>query len=159
VAPTFIMQTKPKPKECANPECNNMFTPRFKTTEKYCCYKCATDCIVKHKGNPTIVDLKRTEIKRDPNYKIPRRSKKGQKQDRIYTARRIVFLKENPVCFIDGCKRKATTVEHTQGRVGKNYLDESTWKPCCLEHNLELETNPELSKKYQRSKIHGGKKE
>ena len=39
------------------------------------------------------------------------------------------------------------------------YLDERFWKPCCLAHNLELENNPELSKKYQLSKIHHGKKE
>lgn len=153
------MQTKPKPKQCGNPDCDNMFTPKFKTTEKYCSYKCATDCIVKHKGNnPKPWDLKRTPIKKDPNYRIPKRSKKKQKQDRIYTARRIVFLKENPVCFIDGCNKPANTVEHTAGRIGDNYLDESTWQPCCLEHNLELEDNPELSKKYQVSKIHGGKK-
>ena len=38
------------------------------------------------------------------------------------------------------------------------YLDIRFWKPCCLAHNLELENNPELSKKYQLSKIHGGKK-
>lgn len=38
------------------------------------------------------------------------------------------------------------------------FLDVRFWKPCCLEHNLELENNPELSKQYQLSKIHGGKK-
>ena len=41
---------------------------------------------------------------------------------------------------------------------GKNFLDESTWRPCCAPHNLELENNSELSNEYQLSKISGGKK-
>jgi hypothetical protein len=38
-------------------------------------------------------------------------------------------------------------------------IDERFFAPCCLEHNLEFERNPELSNKYQLSRIHGGKKE
>ena len=74
-----------------------------------------------------------------------------------YSKLRLIFLAENTVCFIENCGRKATTIEHTEGR-GINYLNMNTWKPCCLQHNLELENNPELSKKYQKSKIHGGSK-
>lgn len=96
-------------------------------------------------------------------------SKKRQAENKIYTADRKKFLVENTICFIDGCSQEATTIEHTKGRVGyaddyarqnkiSLYLDQRFWKPCCLPHNLELERNPELSKKYQLSKIHNGKK-
>ena len=88
-----------------------------------------------------------------------------------YKVQRIMFLAkpENKICFIDGCGKLATTVEHRAGRLGyaDEYakennipltLDERFWAGCCLEHNLELENNPEMSKKYQLSKIHNGKK-
>lgn len=89
--------------------------------------------------------------------KINPMSKKRKIESRTYTKERKKFLEENTICFIDGCNKIADTIEHTMGR-GINYLNIDTWKPCCLEHNLELETNSELSKKYQLSKIHGGKK-
>ena len=73
---------------------------------------------------------------------------------------------ENKKCFIEGCNSEANTIEHIMGRKGfadeyarenniSLYLDKRFWKPCCLKHNLELENNPELSKKYQLSKISG----
>jgi len=88
---------------------------------------------------------------------IKKVSKKRNLENKEYTKLRRRFLAENTTCFIEGCNKIADTIEHTQGR-GKNYLNVETWKPCCLEHNLELETNSELSKKYQLSKLHGGKK-
>jgi len=73
-----------------------------------------------------------------------------------YRKLRIEFLSqpENQTCFINGCYRPADTIEHTHGRIGENFLDVSTWKPCCWKHNLELETNSELSKKYQVKPIY-----
>ncbi len=90
---------------------------------------------------------------------IKKVSDKKALQDIIYKSERIKFLSlpENSICFIEGCNKKATTIEHRAGR-GINYLKKETWAGCCLEHNLELENNPELSKKYQLSKIHGGSK-
>ncbi|WP_428067342.1 hypothetical protein [Chryseobacterium gambrini] len=92
--------------------------------------------------------------------KIAKRSKKGQKEDRQYTIKRLQFLAQpgNQRCFVEGCNNRADTVEHTAGRWGSNYLDESTWKPCCNYHNLEFERNSELSEKYQVSKISGKQK-
>lgn len=91
---------------------------------------------------------------------IPKVSKKRQKENREYLVKRLQFLAQpgNQRCFIEGCNNRADTVEHTAGRWGKNYLDTSTWKPCCNFHNLELERNSELSEKYQISKISGKKK-
>lgn len=92
-------------------------------------------------------------------YRIPQVSKKRKVEMLQYSVLRTEFLakKENSTCFIEGCNKPSTTVEHRAGR-GINYLNVETWAGCCLEHNLELENNPELSKKYQLSKIHEGKK-
>jgi alanine-alpha-ketoisovalerate/valine-pyruvate aminotransferase len=101
---------------------------------------------------------------------IPKVSKKREQLNRIYEKVRIEVLSEAKFkCFIDGCKNVANTCEHRMGR--KGYADEWAREnnipllidkrylaPCCNFHNLELENNPELSKQYQLSKIHGGKK-
>lgn len=102
--------------------------------------------------------LKRTPIKKKA-YKISKMSEKRKKEKPIYNKERLEFLgrPENQFCFIEGCNKPADTVEHSAGR-GANYLNKETWRPCCWAHNIELENNPELSKKYQVSKIHGGKK-
>lgn len=102
---------------------------------------------------------------------IKKQSKKRAVLDKEYSSARKVFLSlpENQKCFIEGCKRKANTIEHTRGKVGyfdaearKNdlplLLDERFWKPCCIQHNLELESNSKLSKQYQKSKLHKGDK-
>lgn len=99
---------------------------------------------------------------------IPKFSKKREKENREYTIKRLQFLAqpENLRCFIDGCNKRADSIEHTRGRKGfaddwarennvSLLLDVRFWKPCCNEHNLELERNPELSQKYQLSKITG----
>lgn len=87
-------------------------------------------------------------------------SKKREKENRQYKIKRLQFLAQpgNQRCFIEECNNRADTVEHTAGRWGNNYLDTSTWKPCCNFHNLELERNSELSEKYQISKISGKQK-
>lgn len=102
---------------------------------------------------------------------IKKMSEKTIANTREYIEGRKIFLslQENSVCFVDGCSRKANTIEHTKGRQGfaDKYardnnipllLDERFWKPCCIQHNLEFESNVDLSKKYQLSKIHDGKK-
>ncbi len=99
-------------------------------------------------------------------------SDKRKVENAKYTVLRIEFLgkPENKICFINGCNKPADTIEHTRGRKGyadewardnkiSLYIDVRFFKPCCCEHNLELERNPELAKEYQLSKIHGGKKE
>jgi len=90
-------------------------------------------------------------------YSVNKVSTKRQKESVIYSKLRIEFLKENTICFIDGCNSIADTIEHTKGR-GINYLKVEYWKPCCLKHNLELENNPAMAQKYQLSKLHNGKK-
>ncbi len=103
-------------------------------------------------------------------YSIPNISEKRKALNSIYENVRIEVLSEAKFkCFIDGCTNVANTIEHTAGRLGfydeqARYdnipliIDKRFLKACCLHHNGELENNPELSKEYQLSKIHGGKK-
>ena len=134
-----------KTKQC---KCGVEFQP-YNSFQKFCSSAC------KFKYGPPV------NLKLKPMKPIPKVSKKRQIQNLQYSVLRTEFLgkKENQICFIDGCNKQATTIEHRAGRWGKNFLDTSTWAGCCLEHNLELENNPELSKQYQLSKIHGGKKQ
>lgn len=126
---------KVKNKRCK--VCGSEFPP-FKTTDRYCSGKCA-------------------RIDQKP---IKNKSERRIKEDREYSILRKEFLSlpENKFCFVDGCNRLANTIEHKKGRIGSNYLDTSTWEPCCFQHNGEFENNTELSMKYQESKFHEGKK-
>lgn len=137
--------TKIKLKKCRDKDCDNEFMP-FNTLQKYCSYNCT-----KRNQKP----VKRRGIK-----PIPKFSDKRKKENAIYLKERLAFLDlpENKICFIDGCKEPATTIEHRAGRIGSNYLNKEYWAGCCLEHNLELERNPILSKHYQLSKLHHGAK-
>ena len=100
-------------------------------------------------------------MKLKPIYKIPKVSDKRKIDNLKYSVLRIEFLGkiENQICFIEKCGKQSTTIEHRAGRWGKNFLDTTTWAGCCSEHNIELENNPELSKKYQLSKITGKEKQ
>ena len=143
--------------KCKNKGCENNFTP-FKTTDKYCSYECYKDNL---KPN-----LQLNKIK--PIKKV---SDKRKELNKIYEKVRIEVLSEAKFkCFIDGCKNVANTVEHLAGRVGfyDDYarennipllIDKRFLRACCLVHNGELESNPELSKKYQYSRVSGKKKE
>lgn len=135
---------------CKNPSCQKYFI-QHNSLQRYCSHACQTS----HKGKAK---------------KINPVSKKRKEDNEIYSEMRKQFLEKFPICFIDGCGQYADTIEHTRGRAGYAdqwardnditlYLDIRYWAPCCLKHNLELETNPELSKKYQLSKIHGGRKD
>lgn len=126
-------------KSCKYKPCSKPFK-QYSSLDKYCSYPCKkADKAVKH---------------------IRRQSKKREAENVVYLQLREIFLKkpENKICFIEGCKNPSDTVEHRAGRWGKNYLDTTTWAGCCSKHNTELENNPELSKKYQLSKITGKKK-
>lgn len=137
----------------------------YRTTQKYCSGRCeAKD--------------KKPNLKWKPLYIMPKQKKpinKVSKKQAVinakYSVQRIQFLAkpENKFCIVEGCGKLANTVDHQKGRKGfadefareNNIpltLDERFWIPCCLEHNLEFENNPELSKKYQLSKLHNGKK-
>ncbi len=146
-----------KQKQCKDLGCDNYFTP-YKSTNKYCSRECF------NKNQTPNLQLKLI-------YKpIKKVSDKRKKLNSIYEKVRIEILSEAKfVCFIDECKNVANTIEHLAGRVGfyddwarENniplLIDKRFLKPCCLAHNGELETNPELSRKYQYSRVSGKKK-
>lgn len=137
------MKIKPT-KICKRKDCNKEFK-LYKSTDKYCSPSCF------------YADQERKPKK---TYIIQNNSKKRSTQNRQYLKDRKDFLSlpENQICFIEGCNRKATTIEHRAGRIESLLLDRRFWAACCAEHNLELESNPELSAKYQLSKFHEGKK-
>lgn len=131
-----------KEKKCKNKNCSVVFK-QYNSLNVYCSSKCK---------------LSLNKSKKQSNLKpIKKVSDKRKIQNAKYLVLRLEFLgkEENSICFIKECHKKANTIEHLAGRWGDNYLDTNTWAGCCLEHNLELENNPELSKKYQLSKITG----
>jgi hypothetical protein len=84
------------------------------------CKQCAT----------TGVAIKPT-IKAKP---IPPRSQKRSKEERLYVAKRIIFIQEHPMCeaHISGiCTEYATEVHHKKGRIGEDLLDETHWLALC----------------------------
>jgi len=103
-------------------------------------------------------------------YVISKVSEKRKQINTVYEKLRIEILSEAKfVCFIEGCKNVANTIEHLAGRKGfydqwardndiPLLIDKRFLQPCCWAHNGELETNSELAKKYQYSKISGIKK-
>ena len=146
------MQIKnPHNTPCSIPGCTSIYIARKKG------WLCAYHLQLEY-NNKTIQGQKNwNKGNKKPIRKV---SKKREIENKIYirTRKEFLSLPENRICFIDGCSKPATTIEHTAGRLASKFLDQAFWKPCCLEHNLELENNSELSKKYQLSKIHGGKK-
>jgi len=146
------MKTEKKCRNCKQP------FQIFKSTDVYCSKEC-----YKEHYTPKI-NLK-------PMKNIPKVSEKRKVINKIYESVRIEVLTEAKFkCFIDGCANVANTIEHTAGRIGfydeeaRNnniplIIDKRFLKACCLHHNGELENNPELSRKYQLSKITGKPKE
>lgn len=144
-------------------ECQGEFKPKFSSVEMFCSRLCSIKYSNKKKAEKT----KKGQIPKRP----AARSKKRAKQERSYSVDRKEFLSrpENKFCFIPGCGKHATTIEHRKGRVGyaddwarENniplLLDKRFWAACCWDHNLQLENDPKLSAKHQLSKIHNGKK-
>ncbi len=147
-----------KLKICADKDCNTEFK-QYNSLIKYCSPIC------------TNKNIKSNNLQLKSIYKpIKQVSDKRKELNKVYEKVRIEVLSEAKfVCFIDGCKNVANTIEHLAGRIGfyddwarENniplLIDKRFLKPCCLVHNGELETNSELSKQHQYSKISGKKK-
>jgi len=104
--------------------------------KRYCqqCWSC-------HKGN---VKQKPT-VKRAP---IPQRSEKRSKEERMYSAKRIIFLGEHPMCeaHISGiCTNHSTECHHKRGRIGKDLLDETMWLALCHNCHEYIENHREFA--------------
>lgn len=131
---------------------------QYNSLNSYCSIECK-----KEYGKPPNLKLKSMKP-------IPKFSAKMKALKVPYENVRIEVLTEARFkCFIEGCTNVANTCEHLMGRKGfaDEYarennipllIDKRYLRACCLAHNGELETNPELSKQYQYSKITGKKK-
>lgn len=80
-------------------------------------------------------------------------SPKRAKENPVYLKLREQFLKDNPKCVVFGTR--ATQVHHGKGRVGKNYLDVSTWLPVSDKGHKVIELNPKWAKQngYSKSRL------
>lgn len=142
--------------------CREKFTPRY-FLQKFCD---GAGCKIEEAKYQS----EKIAKSQQPKKAIAKVSEKRKTINKIYETVRIEVLSESKFkCFIDGCKNVANTIEHSAGRIGfyddwardnniPLVIDKRFLKACCLFHNGELENNPELSKKYQLSKIHGGSK-
>ena len=145
-----------KIKQCSNKDCKNDFK-QYNSLVKYCSPECKKACLKPNLKLKTFTPIKKVSDKR-------------KVLNPIYEKVRIEVLSEAKFkCFIDGCTNVANTVEHLMKRKGYAdqwaidneiplLIDKRYLRACCLVHNGELETNPELSKKYQYSNISGKKK-
>ena len=112
------MTISPKKKLCSG--CGEMSFIWKNVSGNKLCNQCAT----------TGVAIKPT-IKAKP---IPPRSQKRSKEERLYAAKRIIFIQEHPMCeaHISGiCTEYATEVHHKKGRIGEDLLDETHWLALC----------------------------
>jgi len=73
-------------------------------------------------------------------------SKPQAKKLAKYRPKRDKFLKDNPICMIEGCRGKST-LHHAKGREGANLTDESTFRNLCIDHHRWVEEHPEKAKK------------
>jgi hypothetical protein len=77
--------------------------------------------------------------------RLPSRSPKRAKEERIYSGKRIIFLSAHPMCqaHITGvCTHQSTDVHHKAGRSGDLYLDENFWLAVCRACHMYIELNP-----------------
>lgn len=67
-------------------------------------------------------------------------SPKRARQERVYLARRRVFLAANPRCA--RCGARATEVHHRAGRDGFRLLHEPWWLPVCARCHKDITEHP-----------------
>lgn len=102
-----------------------------------------------------IRNLKQAHADKKPRTRyINHKSEKRVIEEKEYLKKRGAFLKKHPNCeFLNGlgCQKKSVDIHHAKGRVGNNFLDETTWKAFCREHHTWCEMNPKLAKKLNMS--------
>ena len=126
------MTIAPKKKLCSG--CGEMTFIWKNVSGNKLCKQCAT----------TGVAIKPT-IKAKP---IPPRSQKRSKEERLYAAKRIIFIQEHPMCeaHISGiCTEYAAEVHHKKGRIGDDLLDETHWLALCHMCHEYIENNRDFA--------------
>jgi hypothetical protein len=80
---------------------------------------------------------------------IPSRSQKRSKEEKLYSAKRILHLQDHPMCeaHLPGiCTDYATDIHHMSGKIGDLLTDERYFKALCRACHTFVENNPEAAK-------------
>jgi ribosomal protein S27AE len=80
---------------------------------------------------------------------IPPRSQKRSKEEKLYSAKRVLYLQDHPMCeaHISGiCTEYATDIHHMSGKIGDLLTDERYFKALCRSCHQYVETHPEIAK-------------
>lgn len=79
---------------------------------------------------------------------INKMSDNRAKENKVYLTLRKVFLDNHKLCEanLKGCTKKAMTVHHAAGRVGKRLIDVKTFVALCGSCHIWVENNPEEAK-------------
>ena len=75
---------------------------------------------------------------------IPPRSQKRTKEEKIYMAKRYIYLTEHPMCeaHISGiCLKHASEIHHKAGKIGDDLIDETNFLAVCRECHNYIENN------------------
>lgn len=102
-------------------------------------------------GIELIRAIKDAAGKRVRTHRINRRSDKRKMEDKEFVRVKAEALKAHPVCQFPGCEKKSVDVHHTEGRVGKNYLNKKKMKALCRGHHVFVELNPKMAKQMNLS--------
>lgn len=107
--------------------------------------------IQRHKPLRRLTPLKRTALFRGNRTPIKKVSSKRRVESRIYSAKRKAFLTARPWCEIcieedresaSGRVLGSQDVHHVCGRLGGNFLNETTWMALCRKHHDWIHTHP-----------------
>jgi hypothetical protein len=80
---------------------------------------------------------------------IPPRSQKRSKEEKLYSAKRVLYLQDHPMCeaHLPGiCTDYATDIHHMSGKIGDLLTDEKYFKALCRSCHQYVETHPEIAK-------------
>mgnify|MGYP003433518007 CR=1 FL=1 len=80
--------------------------------------------------------------------KLRHRSKKRAQQERHYTIQRGLFLENNPICQVKGCRSQSTEIHHKKGRIGDLLTDVRFFLAVCRSHHNYIEHNPAEAKEH-----------
>ncbi len=86
--------------------------------------------------------LKRGDKPKKVRKPLPRVTPKRAKQNREYSVRRKAFLLAHPYCMAQCFGSRSCDVHHKAGRLGGNFLNESTWIAVCRSCHDYIHTHP-----------------
>jgi len=112
------------PKICTEEECEN---PVFGGEKcKFHQWKRADK--KKPSGKKTYQQFRPISINREKDYKI-------------YRPKRDAYMKEHPVCEVEGCCKPSNDLHHKNGRNGARLYDETYFMAICRDHHIQIDND------------------